>query len=188
MLPWRDKPILRRIISKRSQLFSNRSKYWMITVHLCTNGIKAKRMTKNMDHKYSWISFFWKLLIRRKLVRIMETMEKLRVDSARVKFGSNHWREIRETEGSRNRDSRGYVTFSRVGSSDLSALSHKDKKSGLECEIFFDKSLDLLLTSIFCVTRYDRASLANVRRTLISNIKILLATIIITILWWTFDR
>ena len=32
---------------------------------------------------------FWKLLIRRKKVRIMETMEKLRVDRARVKFGSN---------------------------------------------------------------------------------------------------
>ena len=32
---------------------------------------------------------FWKLLIRRKKVRIMDPMEKLRVDRARVKFGSN---------------------------------------------------------------------------------------------------
>lgn len=58
----------------------------------------------------------------------METMEKLRVDRARVKFGSN-WLK----GDSRNRGFQksgfyiGYTTFSRVGSSDLSALSHKDQ-------------------------------------------------------------
>lgn len=63
----------------------------MITVHFFNmhKWNYSKKYDKNHGQQVQLNLVFWKLLIRRKKVRIMETTEKLRVDRARVKFGSN---------------------------------------------------------------------------------------------------